>query len=82
MQDKSLQKREEVECVHERETQNGLLMCEEVGLKTDRLVRTILRALANDSMATASFPGVLLARSVTTLAISISEQPDGDVSHT
>lgn len=41
-------------------------------------VRTIIRALANDSMATASFPGVLLARSVTTLAISISEQPDGE----
>lgn len=30
-------------------------------------------------MATASFPGVLLARSVTTLAISISEQPGGEV---
>lgn len=40
------------------------------------LVFTILRALANDSMATDSFPGVLLARSLTTLAISISEQPD------
>lgn len=39
--------------------------------------RTIIRALAKDSMATASFPGVLLARSDTTLAISISEQPEG-----
>lgn len=40
--------------------------------------RTIMSALANDSMATASLPGVLLARSLTTLAISISEQPDGE----
>lgn len=38
--------------------------------------RTIMSALAKDSMATASFPGVLLARSDTTLAISISEQPE------
>lgn len=47
--------------------------------KTDRCQSegrgTMARALANDSMATASFPGVRLARSVTTLAISISEQP-------
>lgn len=47
-----------------------------------KLLHTILRALANDSMATASLPGVLLARSVTTLAISISEQPDGNVNQT
>lgn len=51
-------------------------------LTDNRQVRTILRALANDSMATASFPGVLLARSLTTLAISISEQPDGGSDHT
>lgn len=29
-------------------------------------------------MATASFPGVLVAKSVTTLAINISEQPKGE----
>lgn len=44
--------------------------------------RTILRALANDSMAAASFPGVLLAKSLTTFAISISEQPDEENAET
>ncbi len=50
----------------------ALLICQWTGFY---VWRTILRALAKDSMATASFPGVRLARSDTALAISISEQP-------
>ena len=36
---------------------------------------TCLRALAKDSMATASLPGVATAKSATALAISISDAP-------